>query len=373
MRIKHLKLSNFRNHKKTEVDFGNTNILLGPNGSGKTSILEAIFILSTSKSPRTNKNFDLINWKKNQSLLELIIYNKRSNVKTIRLLLSRNKNKKNKTFSLDGKVTEPKDVIGYFKTVYFSPETLEIINGSPTERRRFIDILLSQTSHAYLVDLIEYKKILINRNRLLKEIYLKRRGKDEIVFWDMKLVEVGSRIMRSRIEAINTLKNPIEAFHRVIINKKSEHSRLEICYHPSFMVSGSVGEIKKSFIKKLTADFEFELKCGNTLYGPHRDDLNFRYSGHDVLSFCSRGEIRSIIIALKMAEAEYIKKKTGDLPVILLDDIFSELDAKRTKALSGLVFGGFQSIISATERGLIKMFKDKKIKTITLAKKLIYV
>ncbi|MBU2595713.1 DNA replication/repair protein RecF, partial [Patescibacteria group bacterium] len=327
MKIKHLKLLNFRNHHKFEVDFVKTNLLLGANGSGKTGVLEAIFLLSTSKSPRTAKVFDLIHWQKENSLLEMLIVNKGKNSKKVRLLLSRKKEEKNKTFSFDGVVVEPKDVVGALKTVYFSPETLEIINGSPMERRRFIDILLSQVSPLYLADLIEYKKILINRNKLLKEMALKKRERDEIIFWDMKLVEIGSKIMRLRKKVVEALSQTIDVFHQVIVvNNKN---KLEINYHPSFVLDG-YEDVESAFTERLAAEFNFELKYGSTMYGPHRDDLRFHCGGRDAASFCSRGEIRSIVVALKLAEADFIKKETEDSPVILLDDIFSELDEERS-------------------------------------------
>ncbi|MCX6811280.1 MAG: DNA replication/repair protein RecF [Candidatus Berkelbacteria bacterium] len=369
MRIKHLKLLNFRNHKKTEIDFESTNLLLGPNGSGKTGILEAIFLLSTSKSPRAARNQDLINWSSQKSFLELVLFNKNKGTKTVRLELNRRKENGSKTFSFDGVVVEPKNIIGVFKTVYFSPETLEIINGSPAERRRFIDILLSQISPLYLIDLIEYKKILINRNKLLKEIALERREKDEIIFWDMKLVEVGSRIMRTRKEVLNDLSGPLEKYHQTIVNKKKQ--RLEIRYHPSFAFNQDQ-EIESAFTERVASEINFELKYGNTLYGPHRDDIRFHYQKHDAASFCSRGEIRSIIVALKMAEADYIKKETGDKPVILLDDIFSELDEKRSLALGNLILNNYQSIISSTKKDLAKTIDGEQIKIIQL-KNTVYV
>lgn len=359
MQIIQLKLLNFRNHKKIELDFKKTNLLLGANGSGKTSVLEAIFLLSTTKSPRTARNQELINITAKKSYLELVLIKPKKTIKTIRLELDRRPENGRKTFSLDGILTEPKDIIGVFKAVYFSPETLEIINGSPSERRRFIDILLSQTSHTYLTDLIEYKKILINRNKLLKEIVFKKRDRDEIIFWDMKLVEFGSKIMRARKEVLHILSQPLARYYQTITNKKKQ--KLEIYYHPSFSVTAGE-DIESVFSQRIASEIDFELKYGNTLYGPHRDDIRFLFQGHDVASFCSRGEIRSIVVALKLAEADYIKKKTGDLPVILLDDIFSELDRERSLALSSLILNNYQSIITSTAKDLIKLLpKEAKI------------
>jgi len=356
MQIKYLKLLNFRNHKNFKISFKKTNLLLGTNGAGKTSVLEAIFLLSTSKSPRTSKNNDLILWSKLKSYLEIVLLGGEKEKKIIRLELCREKNGQ-KTFSFDGVVSSPKNIIGLFKTVYFSPETLLIINGSPAERRRFIDILLSQISPKYLNDLIEYKKILVNRNRILKEIVTKRSGKDEIIFWDMKLIEVGSKIMRSREEAVLSLSKTLDGFHQEII--KDKEKKLKINYHPSFSSEG-YRDIESAFTERLAAEFSFELKYGSTLYGPHRDDLRFSFEGRDAASFCSRGEIRSIIIALKLAEAGYIKEKTDTKPVILLDDIFSELDEKRGRALEKLVLNNYQVVITSTENKLGPKLKIKK-------------
>jgi DNA replication and repair protein RecF len=254
-------------------------------------------------------------------------------------------------------------MIGVFKAVYFSPETLEIINGSPQERRRFVDILLSQINPRYLTDLIEYKKILINRNKLLKEIALKRREREEIIFWDMKLVEIGSKIMRARKEVIIDLSKPLGRYQQIISNRKK--TKLRIGYHPSFSFDKNE-EIENAFTERIASEIDFELKYGNTLHGPHRDDIRFFYQGRDVASFCSRGEIRSIIIALKLAEADYMTKKTNDSPVILLDDIFSELDEKRSLALSNLILNNYQAIISSMDKDLVKSIGSQKINIIKL-------
>lgn len=363
MRIKRLKLSNFRNHKKFEADFKKTNLLLGANGSGKTSILEAIFLLSTSKSPRTALNKDLIFNLSQKSNLELDLIKGKKEKKTIRLELSRQKENKNKIFSCDGVVVAPKNIVGMFKTVYFSPETLAIINGSPAERRRFIDILLSQISPTYLADLIEYKKILINRNRLLKEIVQKRRERDEIIFWDMKLVEHGAKIMRRRQEVLIRLSQPLQEYHQAIVDGKEQVLRIK--YHPSFALAKGE-DIESIFTERLATEFNFELRYGSTLFGPHRDDLRFFLGNYDAASFCSRGEIRSIVIALKLAEADFMKNETGDSPAVLLDDIFSELDEKRAEALSKLVLSNYQVIITSTEDNLVNKIKGKELKIISL-------
>lgn len=357
MKIEHLKLLNFRNHKKFEIDFKKTNLLLGANGSGKTSVLEAIFLLSTSKSPRTAKNRDLIHWLNNKSYLEVVLSGKEKNKKTIRLELSRQE-KDSKVFSCDGAVVEPKNIVGIFKTVYFSPETLSIINGSPAERRRFVDILISQVSPRYLTDLIEYKKILINRNHLLKEIAFKRRDRDEIIFWDMKLIEFGARIMRKRQEVLARLSRPLQEYYQAIVGKKVQSTKIN--YHPSFAFSKEQN-IESAFTERLAVEFNFELKCGSTLYGPHRDDLHFFLNDYNAASFCSRGETRSIVVALKLSEADFIKSETLDSPVILLDDIFSELDDGREKKLGELVLDNYQVIITSTENKIMNKIKNPKL------------
>lgn len=362
MRIQHLKLLNFRNHKKFAADFEKTNLLLGANGSGKTSILEAIFLLSTSKSPRTALDKDLIFNLSQKSNLELTLISSGKEKMIIRLELGR-QDIGNKIFSCDGVVIAPKNIVGMFKTVYFSPETLAIINGSPAERRRFIDILLSQISPSYLADLIEYKKILINRNRLLKEIAQKRRDRDEIIFWDTKLVEHGAKIMRRRQEVLSRLSRPFKEYYQAIAKRKKEVPKIR--YHPSFILSQG-RDIESVFTERLAAEFNFELKYGSTLFGPHRDDLRFLLGNYNAASFCSRGEIRSIVIALKLAEADFMKNETGDNPVILLDDIFSELDEKRAEALGKLVLNNYQVIITSIENNLLDKIKSRKIKIIRL-------
>jgi DNA replication and repair protein RecF len=177
--------------------------------------LEALSLLSTSKSSRTAQYNEVVFWNKPRALIECELI-KPSGKKTIRLLIEKGGLGFNKTFSLDGKIIEPKNVIGELKTVYFSPETLEIITGSPKERRRFLDILISQTDASHLSDLIEYKKIIINRNQLLKEIACKKSNKDEIIFWDEKLVSIGSKIIRLREKVCRQLEKYLSFYYKKV-------------------------------------------------------------------------------------------------------------------------------------------------------------
>jgi len=174
----------------------------------------------------------------------------------------------------------------------------------------------------------------------------------------MKLVEFGARIMRKRQEVLSRLSKPFQEYYQAIVGKRVQSAKIN--YHPSFAFSKEQ-DIENVFTERLAVEFNFELKCGSTLYGPHRDDLRFFLNSYDAASFCSRGETRSIVIALKLAEADFIKKETLDPPIILLDDIFSELDLKREKKLGELVLNNYQVIITSTQNKIIKKIKNHKL------------
>jgi len=363
MEIINLKLFNYRNHKKKEINFAHTNIVFGANGSGKTSILEALTLLSTTRSNRTNKTKEIINWDTEDSFLELVI-KKNKEKKTIRLILD-NKNNHGKTFSLNGKIFPPKDIIGEFLTVYFAPESLDIITGNPNKRRRFLDILISQTDKSYLSTLIKFKKTLLNRNKILKDLSLNKKDKKEIVFWDQELINTSSLIMKKRKKTCKALNVFLLKHHKKIIKRKQ---KTVLQYTPSVVQKNNHKDIKEAFTERLAVDFDLELRYGNTLYGPHRDDVRFLVSGKDAALYSSRGEIRSLIIALKLAEMDYIIKKKTQKPVVLLDDMYSELDAKRESHLMDFILKIPQTVITTSNKKIAKSLSKKGARLIKLNK-----
>lgn len=361
MKITSLRLVNYRNHKSKLINFKHANIIFGLNGSGKTSILEAITILSTSKSNRTNKIQELINWSSDNSYSELNII-ENGEEKTIRLILDKN-NSRSKTFSLDGKILPPKEIIGRLLTVYFGPEALDIITGNPAERRRFLDILISQVDNSYLLALIELKKTLLNRNMVLKDLSMKRKNKKEIVFWDKKLINAGSLIIKKRKKACNVLEKHLKKHHKKIVGREE---KIKLVYMPSVVQSKEHQSIEETFTERLVSDFTLEIRYGNTLIGPHRDDMKFLISGKDASSYSSRGEIRSLVLALKLAEVDYIKKETEQKPIVLLDDVFSELDEKREQYIMEFISKIPQTIITTSDIKIAKNLSKKGVKLIKL-------
>jgi len=362
--LKSLKLENFRNHKEFSADFNNTTILIGLNGSGKTGILEAISLISAGRSFRIDDKKNLVNLDADLARikaddLELIIQ------KTPRLLvIAKERGVKKKL----------PDFIGTQKSVIFSPEIIEMITGAPALRRRFLDIMISQNDKEYLLALSEYTKVRRQRNGLLEMIKGKRASESELLFWDDELEKQGKIITKKRIGAIEFLNNLLSGIYQEIAgpsplssratptNRGNREISLSLIYH------NSSGE---DLAEKLRQNRAREIAYGATIYGPHRDDLEFKLDNANMQQFASRGELRSAILALKIAELKYLEKESiksssisgkSDSPILLLDDIFSEFDAERRSHLNDLILQ-YQSVITTTDREHLneKILKEAKI------------
>lgn len=352
MHIKSLKLTNFRNWQDYNLEFNDTTILIGPNGVGKTNIAESIWLAATGRSWRTRHDAEMIEWSQDYSRVSLE-FNKDEKMYQLELFWQKGE-KPVKQLKLNGIKHRLIDLLGMMPAVLFNPEELDLINGAPALRRRFLDILLSQTDRHYALNLLEYHKVLRERNKLLSQIKNRKSQPDELEFWDTKTVELGSFIIEARNKAIDFFNELLTPDYQKI---SGTAEKLELRYKPSV-------EIER-FADTLVASREREIEQTTSAYGPHRDDFVIHLGDRDVASFGSRGEFRSVILALKMAELAYLAEKTGEQPVLILDDIFSELDISRRKHLAKIV-SGQQTIITTTDLDHIEKGLREKAKIIEI-------
>ena len=245
------------------------------------------------------------------------------------------------------------EFVGLLPSVIFSPESLLIVNGEPKERRRFLDILISQKDHKYFSDLLEYKKILLQRNRLLKRILDGKASDDELGFWDSELVRIAIEITKKRRAVIDKFVPELSKFYQTISGNKK--SKLDIIYH---------AKADGDFVAKLRSKRPIDIAVGTTTSGPHRDDLEFKLNNLDASKYASRGELRSVVLSLKMAELKYLEN--GEKPILLLDDVFSEFDADRRAHLFDLI-KNYQTVITTTDLEHLSAELQEKAKIVEIS------
>lgn len=333
MIISTIEAENFRNYKHIKVELNkNKNIFYGKNAQGKTNLLEAVYLCSITKSHRTSKDSEMIKVGEEKASVKTNIIKDGENYK-ININI---KNGKNKEIIIgNNNRRKSADVLGILKTVLFSPEDLDIIKRGPEYRRKFIDIELCQIDKVYLNDLSLYKKILNQRNRLLKDIYHNRSLMDLLYAWDEKLLYHGKRIIEKRNSFIEEIYPNIYKKHK----KLSSGEEIKIYYEPNVEVV--------NLSNKLSENIEKDIKNGNTSVGPHKDDIGFSIKDMDIRKYGSQGQQRSAALSLKLSEIDIIKEKTGENPVLLLDDVLSELDRNRqTQLIENLE--DVQTIITCT-------------------------
>ncbi len=320
MKIKQLKLKNFRNYDFLELVFDDhINIFYGDNAQGKTNILEAVYLAGTTKSHRSTKDRDMIGFGKDEAHLELIV-DKNDVDYLIDMHLKKNSPKGIAINKLP--IRKARDLFGIVNFVFFSPEDLNIIKNGPGERRRFIDFELSQLDRVYLSDLTNYNKIINQRNHLLKDIKYKESLIDTLDIWDEQLIIYGERIIESRTKLLESLGKIAGKIHYTLTGKKE---KLKIYYEPSIN--------KRPYREVLKKNRERDIYYKSTTVGPHRDDICFEIEGIDARVYGSQGQQRTVALSLKLAEIELIKSYTKQNPVLLLDDVLSELDEKRQNYL----------------------------------------
>ena len=334
MIVTKIELSNFRNYDSLSLELDDkTNILYGKNAQGKTNVLEAIYLCSTTKSHRSSKDAELIKFENNEGHIKLFI-NKKGREYRIDIHLRKNKSK---GIAINGiPIKKASELFGIFNVIFFSPEDLDIIKNGPAERRRFVDMELCQLDKIYVYNLINYNKVLGQRNQLLKDIYMKPELEDTLDVWDMQLVKYGKKLIESRERFVEELGVIVAEIHRNLTGGREE-----------LMVRYEKNVSADEFERKLQTSRKRDLKVKMSMTGPHRDDLLFEVKGVDIRRFGSQGQQRSAALALKLAEIEIVKRKVNDTPVLLLDDVLSELDSSRQQYLLDSIHD-IQTLITCT-------------------------
>ena len=334
MIIKSLELADFRNYESLEISFDKgTNILYGDNAQGKTNILEAIFVSATTKSHKGSKDKEIVNFNKEEAHIRTYLL---KDDEEIRVDMHLRKNK-SKGIAIDGqKIKKAADLLGLLNVVFFSPEDLSIIKNGPAERRHFADMELCQLDSFYLYNLNHYNKIINQRNKLLKDMYFNPELKETLNIWDSQLVSFGSKIIERRQQFSSQMCEIIFDIHKKLSGGKEE---LVIKYEPDVSI--------EDFERNMRINQERDIKLKQTTTGPHRDDFSFIVNGIDIRKYGSQGQQRTAALSLKLSEIELVKKISRDTPVLLLDDVLSELDSNRQNYLLNSI-GNIQTIITCT-------------------------
>lgn len=334
MIIKSLELTNFRNYDSLSIQFDKgTNILYGDNAQGKTNILEAIHLSATTKSHKGSKDRDIIQFGREEGHIRTYLEKDGMEVKVDMHL----RNSKSKVIAINGqKIKKASELLGILNVVLFSPEDLSIIKNGPSERRRFVDMELCQLDPFYLYNLNHYNKIVDQRNSLLKDLYLNPSLRDTLSIWDSQLVSFGSKIIERRKLFVDQINDIICEIHNKLSGGRET---LVIQYEPDVTI--------EDFEKKCQLNQERDIKYKQTSTGPHRDDFSFLIGDIDVRKFGSQGQQRTAALSLKLSEIELVKKISKDTPVLLLDDVLSELDSNRQNFLLNHI-GEIQTIITCT-------------------------
>ena len=343
MIIKSIELQNFRNYEDLNISFDEgTNIFYGDNAQGKTNILEAAYLSGTTKSHKCSKDKEMIRFGEQESHIRTVVVKKEKEYQ-IDMNLKHNRSKGIAINKVP--IKKASELFGILNMVFFSPEDLNIIKNGPAERRRFLDSELCQLDKIYLSDLTTYNKILNQRNKLLKDMVYRPDLKDTLPVWDMQLVETGRKIIRRRKQFVDELNEIVHDIHYRISGEKED---LLLQYEPS--IEDIFFEDELSRVK------ERDMRQCMTSVGPHRDDLLFSIGEVDIRKFGSQGQQRTSALSLKLSEIELVKRSIHDTPVLLLDDVLSELDSNRQNYLLNSIHDT-QTLITCT--GLDEFVKNR--------------
>lgn len=374
MQLQHLSLTNFRNYMRLELALPAGPILLhGANAQGKTSVLEAVYYLATSRSPWTSTDRQLMNWAAENDVIPFLrisaeLTRRDSPLTRVDITLVRDISageiRYAKEIRINGVKRRALDLLGTLNVVMFLPQDLAIVEGGPNDRRRYLNVTLAQVDRAYAQALTNYDKVLTQRNALLKRIYARQAGVSELAFWDDQLIAAGSVIMAGRQRLLRDLDVLAQQVHSDLT---AGAETLELRYQPSFMTENTekqltfevpgmelhrewtADDISDPFRAELLRLRRDEIERGSTLVGPQRDELRFAVNGRDLGLYGSRGQARTAIMALKLAELTWMQQVIGEWPVLLLDEFIAELDANRRAYLLDRIDGATQSILTTTE------------------------
>ncbi|MBN2304310.1 MAG: DNA replication/repair protein RecF [Anaerolineae bacterium] len=376
MRIEHLSLHNFRNYARLEISLPPGPILIhGANAQGKTSLLEAIYYLATARSPYTTSDRQLINWHADQDILSFAkigaaVMSEAGTSNRVEITLTEGVEGSNgarlgKEIRVNGVSRRVMDLIGQVTVVMFLPQDLVLIEGPPAERRRYMNVTLCQVDAAYCQALATFEKVLMQRNALLKRIMEGSAHPDQLAYWDQQLTESGAVLITGRQRLLRELEVKARRVHDDLSGGAED---LEMSYRPGFTPtannSGQLSfevlgldlnrqlgddEIAGQFQEKLLELRDEEITRGMTLIGPQRDELRLMVNGRDLGLYGSRGQARTAVMALKLAELQWMRDAVGEWPVLLLDEVIAELDAARRAYLLSRINGVSQALLTTTE------------------------
>jgi len=365
--ITHLSLTNFRNYRHLDVDLPASAVVIqGDNAQGKTNLLESVYLLATTKSHRATGDRELLHHDaRNEDIpvarvcagaqrargdvkLEIVL---RVDTATSPGIADENDPASStapvrKQVRVNGVARRSVDLVGQINVVMFTAEDIELATGRAALCRRYLDMVNCQLDRAYLRSLQRYQKVLVQRNHLLRLLQEGQAQPDQLDFWDDELVKSGSYLIMQRRCLVEALSGHAREIHRHISGGAED---LRMAYAPNVMADGSLPEIESGFREALQKRRKRETLLGMTLTGPHRDSLSFSVDGTDVTRFGSRGQQQTVVLSLKLAEAKHMQAEVSDYPIILLDDVFSELDLQRRKHLLALVTLYQQVLITATD------------------------
>lgn len=338
MKINQLELNNFRNYEHAKTTFSEgINFVFGKNAQGKTNLLESIYLLSVGKSPKNSKDKQLIRF--NQTRGKVVVnFSTNAGQKSIEMYLDKSEKKSIKINNLN--ILKLTELVGTLSVVYFSPDELKLIKEVPEDRRNFLDVSISQFDKTYLYNLMKYNRILKMRNQILKSFDSPESKIEQLKLFTPQLIDTAEKIIEKRLNFIENLKNIAKNIHKTITIEEN----LDISY--SYNKKENLS-IKQDLEIEFNNSLEKELELGYTTIGPHRDDIIFKINNLDSKQFASQGQQRTVALVVKLSLMEVIKQEIGEYPILLLDDVLSELDDDRQVRLLNLT-RKYQTLISCT-------------------------
>ncbi len=324
MKINSVKLNNFRNYALAEIFFNDgLNFIVGKNAQGKTNLLESIYISSVGKSPKNSKDKQIIKFGESKAKID-INFLTNAGKKNIEIYLDKQNKKSIKINKLN--VLKLTELVGCLSVVYFSPDELKLIKEVPEDRRTFLDISISQFDKNYLYNLIKYDKILRQRNAILKSLQSEQSKIEQLKLFTPQLIETAEKIILKRLEFIKNLAPIAADIHKQITLDETLEIEYSYKLKPGISINEDLTKISQNLLQK-------ELELGYTCFGPHRDDLEFKINGLDCKSFSSQGQQRTVALVIKLSLMQVVYNEIGEYPVLLLDDVLSELDLPRQNRL----------------------------------------
>lgn len=357
MKIQQISLINFRNYQNLNLQIdGLVNVFYGNNAQGKTNILESIFYSAFGMSHRTSNEDDLVKMSCREMASEVTFSNLYGD-HTLRVKRQNICERMKKQISLDDNVIKSKEHYGTLNIVMFSPEDLQIVKGEPALRRRFLDMEIAQTNRYYYGLLVKYNRVLQQRNKFLKDARENILDHAELEVWNKEIANVAAEIISLRLKVLKKINSIAGSIYKEITNQKEELVvNYELKTNSSAIICSqedSLESWRQWYLAKLRERQTIDVLRGSTGIGPHRDDLSITVNDNNLRSFGSQGQQRSGALALKLAEMEYVKKEAGEYPVLLLDDVMSELDSERRKQILNFIDGRVQTFITVNDKNLI--------------------